>query len=94
MPDVKHTTIPEIEDVTRIATQIAHKLWEEYKDDDNITVGEIMKVIISKVPTTIMEVNFKEFANEIKGFKMKDHKWYFRNSFINLVWTALYNITE
>ena len=31
--------VTEIQDAIRIATEIAEKVWEEYKDDDKITIG-------------------------------------------------------
>jgi len=86
----KHTTIPEIEDVVRILTDIAQETWEEYRDDDNLTVGEIIGVITKKIPDVIISVKISDLKEEMKNFKLKDQKAFAQFSMFNLVWMGIF----
>jgi len=83
----------EIKDVIRILTEISQKTWAEYKDDDKITLREIIGVITSEIPDVLQNVNFKEFTTELKGFKLKNNKKLFKEDggLIDLIWAIAFD---
>jgi len=87
-----NTDITEISDITKILTKIAEGVWDEYKDDNKITVGEITGVIMKRIPETLRDVNFKQLTEQIKGFKVKENKGFFKNELIDLVWAVLFDL--
>jgi len=88
--ETKHTTIPEIEDVIRILTDIARETWEEYLDDDDLTVREVIGVITKKIPDVILSVKISDLKEELKTFKLKDQKAFAQFSMFNLVWMGIF----
>lgn len=88
--EIKHTTIPEIEDVIRILTDIARETWEEYLDDDDLTVREVIGVITKKIPDVILSVKISDLKEELKTFKLKDQKAFAQFSMFNLVWMGIF----
>jgi len=88
--ETKHTTIPEIEDVVRILTDVARETWEEYLDDDDLTVGEVIGVITKKIPDVIISVKISDLKEEIKKFRLKDQKAFAQFSMFNLVWMGIF----
>ena len=88
--ETKHTTIPEIEDVVRILTDIARETWEEYLDDDDLTVREVIGVITKKIPDVILSVKISDLKEEMSNFKLKDQKAFAQFSMFNLVWMGIF----
>jgi len=89
---VVNPEISEIKDVTKIVTEIAEGIWEQYKDDDKITMGEIMQELMKKVPDTLMKVNFQQFIAQAKAFRVKDNKDFIKNDFLDMIWAMIFNI--